>query len=373
MKKFTVLIEDDWELSGNSLGNVASHQYIPSLIFMKMAKKLGINLTFMVDVAQQLEFNKHIDEDPNFRLQKNLWDDSVLLMKEYGFDVQLHLHPQWLNASLNGDLYYLNRNWNIGKYNSVSQKALIHNAINYLHNLIRKIDPDYEVHAFKGGSWGLQPSDTLFNILEEEGIRIVIGVRKGMYIPENGVDYRNLEEELLPYYPCYTDIQKKSNKKEKIFVIPLQSYKPGLGSLASLGFDMLNQKLRNKALFKYYYESKIDDKILKLAPLDSNKKLTLSLHPYHTHLKIGNQPFRYLKGSFDSTIRKLQNIDQTNIPIIIETHTKQFLNHYSDIEKFLSYIKYKYNDLVDFKDISTYYNDSKESTLLSTVKETVVE
>ena len=38
---------------------------------------------------------------------------------------------------------------------------------------------------------------------------------------------------------------------------------------------------------------------------------------------------------------KLQNIDQTNIPIVIETHTKQFLNHYGDIEKFLIYLKEK--------------------------------
>ena len=48
-----------------------------------------------------------------------------------------------------------------------------------------------------------------------------MGVRKGMYIPENGVDYRSLEEEFLPYYPSYKNIQQISNKKEKIFIIPL--------------------------------------------------------------------------------------------------------------------------------------------------------
>lgn len=363
-KKFIVLIEDDWELLGNSLGNVASHQYLPSLIFMKMAKKLGIKLTFMVDVAQQLEFNKYQNKNANFRLQKNLWDDSVLLMKEYGFDVQLHLHPQWLNTSLKGDIFYLSNNWNIGKYDYPAQKGLIKNSINYLYELIGKYDPDYQVIAYKGGSWGLQPSENLFRILEEEGIKIVMGVRNGMFIPENGVDYRNLEEVNLPYYPCYNDIRKISNKREKIFIIPLQSYHPGLGSLALLFLDGVRKKISNKSLLKFYYESRIDNSILNLAPLDSNKKLRIGMHPYHTHLKIGNQPFAYLKNSFDTTIRRLKHIDKTNIPIVIETHTKQFLNHYSDIEKFLTYIKDKYDTLVEFKDISSYYKSLVEDDIL---------
>jgi len=361
-KKFSVIIEDDWELLGNGLGNVASHQYLPSLVFMKMAKKLDIKLTFMVDAAQQLEFNKYQDRDANFRLQKNLWDNSISLMREYGFDVQLHLHPQWLNASLNGDLYYLNNNWNIGKYDSLSQQNLIKNAINYLHALIRKYEPDYEVIAYKGGSWGLQPSENLFRSLEEEGIKIVMGVRKGMYIPENGVDYKNLEEEFLPYYPLYKDIQQVSNKTEKIFIIPLQSYQPGLGSLASLYLDMVQKKITKKSVLKYYYQSEIDNKILNLSPLNSNKKLQFGLHPYRTHLKIGNQPFGYLKNSFDATIERLKHINKTNIPIVIETHTKQFHDHYADIEKFLIYIKNKYDDSIEFKDITTYYKELKDSS-----------
>ena len=290
-------------------------------------------------------------------------------MKEYGFDVQLHLHPQWLNASLNGDLYFLSNNWNIGKYDSISQQTLVRNAIHYLHTLIRKYDPEYQVIAYKGGSWGLQPSENLFKSLEDEGIKIVMGVRKGMYIPENGVDYRSLEEEFLPYYPSYKNIQQISNKKEKIFIIPLQSYKPGLGSLTLLFIDGVCKKIGNKSPLKYYYQSKIDKKILNLAPLNSNKKLRFSLHPYHTHLKIGNQPFSYLKSSFDTTIENLMRIDKINIPILIETHTKQFLNHYSEIEKFLIYIKNKYDDLIEFKDITTFYKELKNVNILVNTKE----
>lgn len=366
-KKFSVIIEDDWELLGNGLGNVASHQYLPSLIFMQMARKLDINLTFMVDVAQQLEFIKHENNSANLKLQRGLWDNSVLLMKEFGFDVQLHLHPQWLKADLKGDLFYLNNNWNIGKYNEFSQKNLINDSINYLHNLLRPVDPNYEVIAFKGGSWGLQPSESLFNIFEKSGVKIIMGVRKGMKIPENGVDYTFLEEELLPYYPDYEDIRNISKKQEKIFIIPLQTFKPGIKSLLFLSMDILKQKANNKSHLKYYYNSQINEKILNLSPLLSNKKLNFSLSPYETHLKIGNQPYSYLKSSFDATIERFKNINKTNIPILIESHTKQFHCHYSDIEKFLGYVKNKYDDVLEFKNITTYYkNTLKNNSIIKT-------
>ena len=45
MKKFFLIIEDDFELMGNGLGNVASHQYLPTLFLLKVANNLGLKLT----------------------------------------------------------------------------------------------------------------------------------------------------------------------------------------------------------------------------------------------------------------------------------------------------------------------------------------
>ena len=38
-KKFLILIEDDFEIMGNGLGNVAELQYLPALTLMNIAKK----------------------------------------------------------------------------------------------------------------------------------------------------------------------------------------------------------------------------------------------------------------------------------------------------------------------------------------------
>ena len=357
-KRFTILIEDDWEVMGNGLGNVAQLQYLPSMFFMKLAKRLGIKLTFMVDVVQQLEYNKHVQSDYNLRLQKNLWDDSVRLMKSYGFDVQLHLHPQWMNARKDGDHFYLSDNWNFGRYSEAEQDHLISESVNYLHELLRPIDPSYQVVAYKGGSWGLQPSGSLLRNMEKHGIRIVTGVRQGMYLPGNGVDYRSLEEDTMPYYPVYEDLCKVSAEKKGVFIIPLQSVKPGVMGLGYLAIDMVKRKISKKDSMRHFYaDGKVPEKIYALSPIAEESKPKFPYVSYTTHLKIGNQPFSYLKTSFDQVIKKLSGTPHRHIPILIECHTKQYNNYYGDIERFLAYVQDTYGNVAEFNTLSGYLAD----------------
>ncbi len=356
-KRFNILIEDDWELMGNGLGNVAQLQYLPSLFFMKLAQRLGIRLTFMVDVVQQLVYKNHIDTDYNLKLQKNLWDDTVLLMKSYGFDVQLHLHPQWMNATLKDDFFYLGNNWNFGMYSQAEQETMIRDSINYLENLITPVDPGYKVIAYKGGSWGLQPSGDLLRNMEKYGIKIVTGVRKGMYLPGNGVDYRNLEESIMPYYPDYNDLCKISTKKEEIVVIPLQTVTPGIKGLSYLAADMVKRKASKKDSLHYYYNYNIPATIKALSPIAEESKPKFPFISYKTHLKIGNQPFHYLKTSFDQVIKQLSQTPYERIPILIECHTKQYNTYYSDIERFLSYVIEEYGNIVEFSTLSDFLKE----------------
>ena len=356
-KRFNILIEDDWEVMGNGLGNVAQLQYLPSLFFMKLANRLGIKLTFMVDVVQQLVYKEHIHSDHNLKLQKNLWDDTVLLMKHYGLDVQLHLHPQWMNATLKGDFFYLGNNWNFGRYSNAAQESIIKDSISYLEDLITPIDPDYKVVAYKGGSWGLQPSGDLLRNMEKYGIRIIMGVREGMSLPSNGVDYTNLEEATMPYYPDYNDLCKISSEKKEIIIIPLQTVTPGIKGLGFLAADMIKRKISKKDSMYHYYNDKIPSQITDLSPVSEDSRPRFPFINYKTHLKIGNQPFSYLKTSFDQVIKRLGDTPFERIPILIECHTKQYTNYYKDIEKFLSYVLEKYSDVAEFSSLTDFLKE----------------
>jgi hypothetical protein len=356
-KRFCLLLEDDFELMGNGLGNVAQMQYLPSLFLMKTLKRLGGNMTFMVDVVNQLRYYEPDITDRNLIVQRKLWEENILLMKEYGFDVQLHLHPQWFRAKKIGDHFLLSNVWNIGRYNPEEQSVIINNGINYLENLVRQVDPAYKVIAFKGGSWGLQPSQNLFKVLGENGIRIVMGVRNDLKIPKSGTDYSNTEERIMPYFPDYADIRKVSTSKEQIVIIPQPEYSPKLLPMFFLGWDMFKQKLFRKDHTRYYYGDPAPNEIFKMSPLLDEEKLNLSLNPYKTHLKIGNQPYHYLKASFDSVIERLKDSPYDRIPVVMESHTKNYFLQYKAIERFLEYIMTRYGDIVEFGTLTGFYKE----------------
>ena len=362
-KKFLILIEDDWEVMGNGSGNVADLQYLSALAMMNILDKYKATMTFMVEVAHQLELraNAHI---PEVRVQSRLWDETVLLMKERGFDVQLHLHPQWLNARYQNGHFLLSDNWNIGRCDPADQHRLISESVQYLESLLKGKFPDYRVCAFKAGSWGLQPAANLMKEFQQAGVNIIMGVREGLKVAGQGTDYSNLEEKHLPYYPNPEDITQVAGAPRDLVVIPLQAYSP---DLLTFGRYVLNQ-VKTKYLYKnnmpYYHSGGIPREVRELQPLKDKETLNLALRPYTTHLKIGNQPFSYLKASFDAVINRLDRYDVERIPVVIESHTKQYQHHYGDIERFIAYIAEKYEDKAEFGDLTGFSNELQENPQL---------
>ena len=367
-KKFIILLEDDWEVWGNGLGNVAQLQYLPSLFLMKTLKRLGATMTFMVDVVHQMRYLEADIQDKSLQIQRKLWEENVLLMKDYGFDVQLHLHPQWHNAIQKGQHFHLNANWNIGRYSRAEQEIIVGEGIDYLEQLVRQVDPTYKTIAFKGGSWGLQPSENLFSILERKGIRIVMGVRNGLKLPISGTDYTDTEETVMPYYPDYTDIRKIASEKKGIVIIPQPEYSPSLVSMLALGYDMVKQKILRLDDTAHFYGEPVPLEIRHLSPLMDEKKLQFRSNPYQTHLKVGNQPYTYLKSSIDAVMGRLKDVPGERIPIILESHTKNFLQHYKPIERFLEYILQRYGDIAEFGTLSGFLNELESNPGMIKIK-----
>lgn len=367
-KRFVILIEDDFEIFGNGLGNVAYQQYLPALFLMNTAEEFGTKITFMVDVAHQLALSRYQQKNPNLRIQKNLWDETVRMMKERGFDVQLHIHSQWIEPVYEDGHFKLNRNWNIGCCKPSEQKQILSDSVKYLKCILKPIDPDYRVIAFKAGAWGLQPSFPLLQELSNVGIRIVMGVRDNFRVPNASIDYTGLEEKYLPYQPLLTDITKVALERNDLVVIPLQPYAPDLLTLLRMSCRVGVNKIRYKNRLPYYHEQPIPEQARKMSPFAWSNGFRFSIRPYLTHLKIGNQPFFYLKASFDAVLRRLRSYDLERIPIVIESHTKQYHNVYGEIKRFIGYIAERYEDEVEFKDMTSYLKEIEEDLDLVTVR-----
>ncbi len=355
MNAFTILIEDDFELNGDGSGNVASHQYLPSLALMDIACKHGIKLTFMVDAAQHLVM-KQYTKDLRIASQVHLWEENILMMIERGFDVQLHLHPQWLGAQFRENTFITTDNWNIGTYSSEDQRYLVQKSCELLRSLICPIKVDYALCAFKAGSWGLQPNfRSLLETLTEQGIKIILGPRAGLSAPSAGIDYTQMEEKYRPYRPRLDDVARvDAHAKHDAIVLPLQPYNPDWMTLAILGMDRMRQLLGRPGLNCSARHCSTTRGVRHLSPLHDKNILAPSLFPYRTHLKIGNLPFSYMKRSFDKVLKRIGKYAKTKPPIVIESHSKQLLGYLNDVDRFIGYIQERYVDKVEFLTLSEF-------------------
>jgi len=222
--KIWIALTDDWELRGNGTGRVSQLQCKPAARLMDLYERLGIRSTFNVEVMQQLAFERYAQGDAEFRAERDAWKDSVAMMIARGFDVQLHLHPQWLGAERVDGWWRLGTRWNLADYSISELRQMIKAAIDYL----RPIIAPHTLVSFRAGSWGIgPPSRALFEVLLENGISLDTSVVNGSYYDGEGIklDYTNLDSPNLAYRPELDDGRRiaRGTGGDGIIEIPTQS------------------------------------------------------------------------------------------------------------------------------------------------------
>jgi hypothetical protein len=202
-----VALTDDWELRGNGSGRVVDLQRRPALRLMELYDGLGIRSTFNVEVMQQLAFERHAHLDPVLAADRDAWAATVREMIRRGFDVQLHLHPQWWEAERVNGWWKLGRKWNIADYEPKDIQRMVREAIDYLAPIIAP----RKIVSFRGGSWGIgPPSRALFNALADHGLVIDVSIVNGSRYDGEGIrlDYTQLDSPYLAYRPDLDDARR---------------------------------------------------------------------------------------------------------------------------------------------------------------------
>ena len=91
----SIILTDDWELRGNGCGKVHQLQKIPALKLIDLYDELDVKSTFNIEVMQQLSYLKYAKNDAFIYEESKVWENTVREFIKRGFDIQLHIHPQW--------------------------------------------------------------------------------------------------------------------------------------------------------------------------------------------------------------------------------------------------------------------------------------
>jgi hypothetical protein len=226
MPRIDLVLTDDWELRGDGSGHMPSLQFDTMDRLIAIYERHGLVATFTVEVMQQL---RHLEEGARRPALLDLarrWEDRVRDVYRRGHDVQLHIHPQWDGAVWDGDRWRLGAPWSIVEHPPDRVRAMLRACREYLEGLLRPIDPGYRCVAFRGGSWCIAPGDHVLPALVENGILLDVSLVAGIRY-DNAVvrlDYRNLDEEFLPFYPDLRDARRMSAKRQPIVCLPTHTF-----------------------------------------------------------------------------------------------------------------------------------------------------
>ena len=174
----------DYEIYGNGTGALQNLVYEPGERLREIFRIWNARFVNFVEVAE-LERIEACGTDPAIDLVKR----QIRNLHRDGFEIGLHLHPQWSNARHDAGRWVLDYSeYNLCTLPRTRINEIVTSSINYLRHVVD--ESDFTPLSFRAGNWLFQPTETAASVLAQNGIRIDSSVFKGGVQHANGLDYR---------------------------------------------------------------------------------------------------------------------------------------------------------------------------------------
>jgi hypothetical protein len=222
---FLIIISLDYELPVGR-DDVRRHMIEPTSKLLDACENHGATLTIMVEIGElwafenpdNAGFSKYLGYDPASEIRSQIIEAIRL-----GHDVQLHLHPQWINARWNATCWDLDyAHYQLTDFNDEQMLNMLRQGKEDLETLLRPHSQDYECLGFRAGHWNTNPSDRYLSALSAAGLKSDTSVFKWGYANNDAVtfDYRNAYSNVHAWYAEEDDINQPSSER-RILEVPI--------------------------------------------------------------------------------------------------------------------------------------------------------
>ena len=189
----------DYELFlGHDTGTAKCSILEPTAAILKLLKKYTEKAIFFVDATYLLALKKYNSKD------LALISKQLKKIIDLNSSVELHLHPQWLDAVPNGEKW-LFKSFEHYRLHSLSKEhigTLFEEGVNLLEDITEK-----KVQAFRAGGWSITPFQILKDAFVANGIVLDMSVCPGFYknaLPMHYYDFRRAPNQ--EYYRFSEDV-----------------------------------------------------------------------------------------------------------------------------------------------------------------------
>jgi hypothetical protein len=174
----------DYEIYGNGAGALKDLVYEPTQKLRAIFQRWNARFVVFVEVIELERIEKY-GADRAIDAVKH----QVRELYQSGFELGLHLHPQWCNARYNHGRWILDLSeYNLCTLSLLRIGAVVEDALNYLRDVVDQ--PAFTPLSFRAGNWLFQPTRNAATVLAQKGIRIDSSVFKGGLQHNSTLDYR---------------------------------------------------------------------------------------------------------------------------------------------------------------------------------------
>lgn len=179
VKEVTLTIDYEVFL-GKETGSVKECMIEPTDKLISFLKNNNSKMTVFWDVLHYYRLHQLENDFPELKEDKSLIKRQILELAEKGHDIQLHIHPHWLDAKYeNGKWVFKYDRFSLHKLSAENEEDNINTIIgcftiakNLMQDLIRKTNPDYKITTFRAGAYLIEPFNKLKDAFIENDIKI---------------------------------------------------------------------------------------------------------------------------------------------------------------------------------------------------------
>jgi len=304
----------DYEIYGNGEGSLRELVYEPAQKLIAVFNRWNARFVSFVEAAE-FQMIEKAGTDSGINLVK----EQIQEFHKEGFEIGLHLHPQWYNARYERGKWILDYSeYNLCTLSRDRIDTLVQRAMDYLREILGR--PDFTPISFRAGNWLFQPTKDAAAVLARKGIRLDSSVFKGGVQRRHRLDYRPALKN--GYYWRFQDNANLADPEGQLLEVPTYSAMVPSWRMITKKRVALQQKSPSTAL-------SARDKL--------NRVLDLLRPWYPLKFDFCRMTFDELKGMMDEAISEDSSSPDQYRPLVAIGHTKD-LTDFETVERFLSFL-----------------------------------
>jgi hypothetical protein len=317
----------DYEIYGNGEGSLRGLVLEPAEKLMTLFRKHNARFVVFVEAAE-LEIIGSERAD----LAIDQVEQQIREFQEEGFEIGLHLHPQWYNARYGKGSWQLDYGeYNLCRLSPDRIDQIIDRSIAFLRKVLGA--PGYNPLSFRAGNWLLQPTGAAARSLAAHGIKVDSSVFKGGLQHQHDLDYRKSHKN--GYYWAFSEDVNGPDPRGILLEIPTFTKMVPMWKMFTAKRIGLQQKI----------SAKTQQPQKRLARLRDFSRFR---HPMK--LDFCRLTAEEMIRMFDQEMEKDRRNPALFRPIVAIGHTKDLVD-LETVESFLSYLRGKGVPVSTFRDV----------------------